>query len=141
MSAHEQKQLIASFWDLPIEAQQATARFLVGAKLGEIVEAHAHGVVEVEVEYFRHGKCHKLVWDASHGKLLGGTEQIVIDEVLTHLPASGRAAALAGGQRIRHIKVKHAKPDDREYLHVHYLSEQGAISNQKLELDGSPFCN
>lgn len=138
MTQRETKRIVASFWDLPLEAQQATARFLVGAKLGEIVEANAHGVTEIEVGYFRHGKAHQLVWDATTKKLLGGSEKIVIEEVLRILPESGRETIRKGGEAIHNLKIKHDDHDDHEYMHVHFVDGQGGLTGFKVELDGSP---
>ncbi|MDO9405499.1 MAG: hypothetical protein Q7T87_15800 [Polaromonas sp.] len=137
MTQKETKRIVPSYWDLSLEAQQATARFLVGAKLGEIVEANAHGVTEIEIGYFRHGKAHQLVWDATTRKLLGGSEKIVIEEVLKNLPEAGRKAVQAGDQSIHHLKIKHDDRDDHEYMHVHFLDGQGNLTGAKLELDGS----
>jgi len=138
MTQRETKRIVASFWDLHLEAQQATARFLVGAKLGEIVEANAHGVTEIEIGYFRHGKALQLVWDATTKKLLGGNEKIVIDQVLSHLPESGKLALQMEGKTIHNLKIKHDDHDDHEYMHVHFVDGQGGLSGFKLELDGSP---
>ncbi|MFN3986738.1 MAG: hypothetical protein ACK4KV_14680 [Rhodocyclaceae bacterium] len=137
MTQKESKRIVKSFWDLPMDAQQATARFLVGAKLGEIVEANAHQVTEIEVGYFRHGKAHQLVWDATTKKLLGGTEKIVIDEVFGSLPEGGRKAIQERGSDIYNLKIKHDDRDDHEYLHVHFVDEHGNLSGVKMELDGS----
>lgn len=138
MTQKETKRIVQSFWDLSLEAQQATARFLVGAKLGEIVEANAHQVTEIEVGYFRHGKAHQLVWDATTKKLLGGSEKVVIEEVLKHLPETGKQVIQQGGEAIHHLKIKHDDRDDHEYVHVHFVDEQGNLTSAKLELDGSP---
>ncbi len=137
MTQKESKRLVKSFWDLPMDAQQATARFLVGAKLGEIVEANAHQVTELEIGYFRHGKAHQLVWDATTKKLLGGTEKIVIDEVFRSLPESGRRAIEARDSEIYTLKIKHDDRDDHEYLHIHFVDSQGNLSGVKIELDGT----
>lgn len=138
MTQRETKRIVASFWDLPLEAQQATARFLVGAKLGEIVEANAHGVTEIEIGYFRHGKALQLVWDATTRKMLGGNEMIVIEEVLGHLPESGKAALQKDGNALHYLKIKHDDHDDHEYMHVHFVDGEGGLTGFKLELDGSP---
>lgn len=138
MTQMETKRLVPSYWDLSIEAQQATARYLVGSKLGEIVEANAHGVTEIEIGYFREGKAHQLVWDATTKKILGGSEQIVIDEVLKVIPESGRAAIAEGGESIHHLKIKHDDHDDHEYVHVHFVDSKGVLTGMKMELDGSP---
>ena len=138
MTQKETKRLVPSYWDLSLEAQQATARFLVGAKLGEIVEANAHGVTEIEVGYFRHGKAHQLVWDATTKKLLGGSEKMVIEEVLKVLPDSGRDTIRKGGEAIHHLKIKHDDHDDHEYVHVHFVDGQGGLTGVKVELDGTP---
>jgi len=138
MTQKETKRLVPSYWDLSLEAQQATARFLVGAKLGEIVEANAHGVTEIEVGYFRHGKAHQLVWDATTKKLLGGSEKMVIEEVLKVLPDSGRDTIRKGGESIHHLKIKHDDHDDHEYVHVHFVDSQGGLTGVKVELDGTP---
>lgn len=136
MTASERKRLIGSFWDLPVEVQQATARFLVGSKLSDIVESTAHQVVEYDIGYHRNGKFFNLVFDATTAKLLGGNEQIVIQEVVKNLPAGGRDAVNKGGATIRKIKIKHDDKDDHEYIHVEYLDKTGLITNYKLELDG-----
>lgn len=138
MTQKETKRLVASFWDLPLDTQQAIARFLVGAELGEIVEANAHGVTEIEVGYFRLGKAHQLVWDATTKKLLGGNEKIVIEEVMKHLPDGGKKAVQQGGEAVHHLKIKHDDRDDHEYMHVHFVDGQGSLTGAKLELDGSP---
>jgi len=137
MTQKETKRIVPTFWDLSLEAQQAIARFLVGAKLGEIIEANAHPVTEIEVGYFRHGKAHQLVWDATTKKLLGGSEMVVIEEVLKHLPENGRKAIQQGGEAIHHLKIKHDDSDDHEYVHVHFVDGQGELTGAKLELDGS----
>ncbi len=139
MTMHETKVLLNSFWDLSIEIQQAVARFLVGSKLGEIVVANAHGVTEVEITYFRHGAVYKLIWDDTTKKILGGTEPVVVNEVLSALTPDARRTVEAGGHSIRHIKIKHADFDDREYLHVQYLGADRHITGRKLEMDGSQF--
>ena len=139
MTVHDSKRLLNSFWDLPVEVQQAVARFLVGSKLGEIIAATAHGVTEIEIGYFRHGTVHKLIWDDTTKKLLGGTEPVVVNDVLSRLMPEARKIVEAGGHAIRNIKIKHADADDREYLHVQYLEEDRRITGRKLEMDGSPF--
>lgn len=138
MTQKETKRIVASYWDLSLETQQATARFLVGAKLGEIVEANAHGVTEIEIGYFRHGKSLQLVWDMSTKKLLGGSEKIVVDEVIANLPQSGKDALKKSGQSIYNLKIKHDDRDDHEYMHVHFIDSQNNLTGVKLELDGSP---
>ncbi len=138
MTKHESKRLIASFLDLSIDTQQGVSRFLVGAKLGEIVEAKAHGVTEIEISYFKHGLAHRLVWDDTTRKLLGATEPLVIDAVIANLSPAGQLAVREGGETIRNLKIKHKDTDDREYLHVHYVNDEGYLSQQKLELDGRP---
>lgn len=137
MTQKETKRLVPSYWELPVDAQHATARFLVGAKLGEIVEANAHGVTEIEIGYFRHGKAHQLVWDATTRKILGGSEKMVIEEVLKHLPDSGLKAVQQGGEAIHHLKIKHDDHDDHEYMHVHFVDAKGNLTGVKLELDGA----
>ena len=139
MTMHDSKVLLNSFWDLPVDGQQAVARFLVGSKLGEIIIAKAHGVTEVEINYFRHGAVHKLIWDDTTKKILGGTEPVVINEVLSVLTPEARKIVVDGGHAIRHIKIKHADFDDREYLHVQYLGEDRHITGRKLEMDGRQF--
>jgi len=139
MTMHDSKVLLNSFWDLPVDGQQAVARFLVGSKLGEIIIAKAHGVTEVEINYFRHGAVHKLIWDDTTKKILGGTEPVVINEVLSVLTPEARKIVVEGGHAIRHIKIKHADFDDREYLHVQYLGEDRHITGRKLEMDGRQF--
>jgi predicted LPLAT superfamily acyltransferase len=139
MTMHESKVLLNSFWELSVDIQQAVARFLVGSKLGEIIVAKAHGVTEVEINYFRHGAVYKLIWDDTTKKILGGTEAIVINEVLSVLTPEARKIVVEGGHAIRHIKIKHADFDDREYLHVQYLGEDRHITGRKLEMDGRQF--
>jgi hypothetical protein len=139
MTVHKYKRLVNSFWDLNEDVQQAVARFLVGSKLSEIVEAAAHGVVEIEINYFRHGTAHKLVWDDTHKKLLGGTETITINEVLKKVSPTAQAEINTSGNRIRNIKIKHADTDDREWLHVHYIDEDNNLFNKKFEMDGTSF--
>jgi hypothetical protein len=136
MTASERKRLINSYWDLPLEVQQATARFLVGSKLGDIVERVAHGVTEYDIGYHRGGRHFNLAYDASTGKLLGGNEPVLIQEVLKVLPAAGREAVAKGGATIREIKIKHDAKDDHEYVHVEYLDRTGLITSYKLEMDG-----
>ncbi|WP_374369352.1 hypothetical protein [Dongia sp.] len=136
MTASERKRLIGSYWDLPVEVQQATARFLVGSKLSDIIESAAHQVVEYDIGYHRNGKFYNLVFDGTNGKMLGGNEHVVIQEVLKALPAGGRDAVNKGGASIRKLKIKHDDQDDREYIHVEYLDKTGLITNYKLEMDG-----
>jgi hypothetical protein len=136
MTASERKRLIANYWDLPLEVQQATARFLVGSKLGDIIESVAHGVTEFDIGYHRGGRHFNMVYDATTGKLLGGNEAIVIQEVVKALPAPAREAVGKGGATIRKLKIKHDDKDDREYIHVEYLDRTGLITNYKLEMDG-----
>lgn len=138
MTTFTRKMLIESFWDLPLDVQTGVARFLVGAKLGEIIESHAHGVVEFEFTYFRHGTVHKLVWDDTHKKLLGGSETVVIQDILGRLETPAREAVLAAGERIRQIKIKHDSKDDREFLHVHFAQSDRLLGNVKLEMSGQP---
>jgi len=137
MSVMEIKTLVSSFGDLPVDVQNNVARFLVGCKLGEIVDAHAHGVNEIEVQYFRHGTVHRLIWDRTTQKMLGGTEQSVIQHVLDRLPDATQQAVKAGGEIVRNLKIKHNPKDDREYLHVHYLDSARRLTSIKLEMDGS----
>lgn len=139
MTFHESKVLLNSFWELSEDVQQAVARFLVGSKLGEIIVAKAHGVTEIEVNYFRHGTVHKLIWDDTTKKLLGGTEPVVINDVLSRLTPEARKIIEESGATIRNLKIKHADFDDHEYLHVHYLGADRHITGRKLELDGRPF--
>ncbi|UJW75352.1 hypothetical protein [Rhizobium sp. SL42] len=139
MTMHESKVLLNSFWDLSVDVQQAVARFLVGSKLGEIIVAKAHGVTEVEINYFRHGAVYKLIWDDTTGKLLGGPKAVVINDVLSRLTPEARKIVEAGGHSISNLKIKHADFDDREYLHVQYLGEDRQITGRKLEMDGTQF--
>jgi len=135
----ETKTLVPSFGELPLEVQNSVARFLVGCKLGEIVDAHAHGVNEIEVQYFRHGTVHRLIWDHTTHKMLGGTEQAVMLHVLGQLPAAAQQAVKASGQTLRNLKIKHCDQDDREYLHAHYVDAARRLTSTKLELDGAPY--
>jgi len=139
MSDMETKTLVPSFGDLPVAVQNSIARFLVGCKLGEIVDVHAHGVNEIEVQYFRHGSVHRLVWDRTTHKMLGGTETAVVQHVISQLPDSAQAAVKAGGETLRHLKIKHSDQDNREYLHVHYVDSARRLTSAKLELDGAPY--
>src|SRR5688572_27837163 len=107
MTASERKRLIGSYWDLPVDVQNATARFLVGSKLSDIVENIAHQVTEYDIGYHRNGRFFNLVYDGTHGKLLGGNELVVIQEVVKILPAGGREAVNKGVSTVRKIKIKH----------------------------------
>jgi hypothetical protein len=78
------------------------------------------------------------VWDATTKKLLGGSEKMVIEEVLKVLPDSGRDAIRKGGESIHHLKIKHDDHDDHEYVHVHFVDSQGGLTGMKIELDGTP---
>lgn len=138
MTMQETKTLIDSFGALPVDVQHSIGRFLVGAKLDEIVKADAHGVTEIEVNYIRHGAIQKLIWDDTTKKLLGGTEPVVIQEVLDRLSPGARQTIQSGGSIIKNLKIKHDDRDDHEYLHVHYVSAARQLSSAKFELDGSP---
>lgn len=135
----EQKTLVATFGDLPLDVQQSVARFLVGCKLGEIVDARAHGVNEIDIQYFRHGTVHRLIWDNTTHKMLGGTEPAVIQHVLQQLTPAAQQAVKAGGETLRNLKIKHGDQDDKEYLHVHYVDSARHLTSTKLAMDGSPY--
>lgn len=85
--AMEEVRRVPRFSDLPIEIQMPIARFLVDGKILEIEEAKAHGITEVKIAYERPHRLHELIWDATHKKLLGGTEATVVTEVLGRLPS------------------------------------------------------
>lgn len=139
MSQNESKRLIKDFFELAEDVQNAVARYLVGRKILEIVEARAHGVTEIEIQYQHKGQVMRLVWDATTNKLLAGSEPRVIDAVLRNLPESTRALLVQSELPIRDLKIKHSDNDDREYLHVHYMDESGVFSQAKLEMDGTPY--
>lgn len=139
MNDLETKTLVPSFGELPVDVQNSVARFLVGCKLGEIVDAHAHGVNEIEVQYFRHGTVHRLIWDNTTHKMLGGTEPVVMQHVLSQLLPAAQQAVKGGGETLRNLKIKHSEQDDREYLHVHYVDSCRRLTSIKLEMDGSAY--
>ena len=135
------KTLIESFWDLPEAAQSGMARFLVGAKLGEIVETRSAAGLEFEVHYFRHGTVHKIAWDTGLGRLSGATESMVLQAMLAQMDGSARMSISKVEGRLRHLKIKRDSKDGHPFLHVHFVDHQrvlGSAAPVVLDLvDGS----
>lgn len=137
MTMHDYEKIISDYADLPDAVRAVFDPFVAGAQILEITSGRAHGVVETGVSYLRDGTVNEIIYDETTRKILGGTEPAVIDAVIAALPASGKARVRQDGARIRKIKIKHDDMDDREYVHVHYLGDDGFITSLKLELDGS----
>lgn len=138
MNPHpKHERLVGRFDELPPAVQTATARFLIGAKISEIVDVHVHGRTETVITYLRHAKVHQLVYSQAGGCLIGASEAPSIDEVLAVMSDAGRDAVLAGGSRIRKVKVK-VGSDGTEYVQAHYADDEGVLSNVKFALDGTP---
>jgi len=138
MSDHDYERIVPDFNHLNAAAKDALAGYVEGAQILEIVTARAHGVIETGITYLRDARVHDVVYDETTGKILGGTEESVIQQVLSVLPESGRQEVLSGNRKIRKIKIKHDDKDDREYIHVHFIDASGNITSPKLELDGRP---
>ena len=132
----EIEHIIPGYEQLSAEARAAFDPHLGGAQISQIVQAKAHGVLETTVVYLRGTAIYEIIYDETTGKLLGGNEPAVIDRVIEILPESGQRHVCAGGERFHQFKIKHDEQDDREYVHVHYIGDDG-IYSRKLELDGS----
>lgn len=133
------KTLIESFWDLPEQAQSGMARFLVGAKLGEIIEARSSAGLEFEVHYFRHGAVHKIAWDLDLMRLTGATEPMVFEAMLAQMDEPARMAVNRVDGKLRHLKIKRDSKDGHPFLHVHFVGSQRVLGSFKLNLDGSAW--
>lgn len=131
----EIEHIIPSYDQLSAEARAAFDPHLEGAQISQIVQAEAHGVVEMTVVYLRGTEIYEIIYDETSGKLLGGNEPAVIEKVIAILPESGQRRVREGGERFHQFKIKHDEHDDREYVHVHYMGDDGIFS-RKLELDG-----
>lgn len=132
----EIERIIPSYNQVSDEAREAFDPHIAGAQISQIVQAEAHGVVEIAVTYLRGTDIYEIIYDETTGKLLGGTEPAVIKKVISVLPESGQRRVHEGGETFRKLKIKHDEQDDREYVHVHYV-EGDRIISRKLELDGS----
>lgn len=140
MTKAEHERVVKDFSALPQDTQKALGKFVEGVQVLEIVTAHAHGVVETSISYLRDGKVADVIYDETTGKLLGGSEPAVFDDVIAVLPEAGRKAVAEktiSPWRIRKIKIKHDDKDDHEYVHLHLIDSEGNISSSKMELDGS----
>ncbi len=133
------KTLIESFWDLPEQAQSGMARFLVGAKLGEIIETRSAAGLEFEVHYFRHGTVHKIAWDSGLARLSGATEPMVLQAMLAQMDESARIAIGKVDGKLRHLKLKRDSKDGQPFVHVHVVDSQRVLGSVKLNLDGTPW--
>ncbi|MEX2493501.1 MAG: hypothetical protein WD425_17250 [Nitrospirales bacterium] len=134
--SQETERVISEYSQVSAEARKAFDPHVAGAQICGIVQAAAHGVVETAVTYLRDGKVHEIVYDETTAKLLGGSEPGAIEQVISVLPESGQSAVRKKGQTIYKIKIKHDERDDREYVHVNYVDDNGMLTNSKLELDG-----
>lgn len=135
---HIRKTLIESFWDLPEPAQLGLARFLVGAKLGDIVETRTPQGIDIEILYLRQGRFHKIGWDLALGCLCSATEAMAVDAMLRGLDPRAQAAVRGTPGQLRHLKLKRDSRDGRPFLHVHVVTPERHMIGHKLELDGSP---
>lgn len=136
---HIRKTLIESFWDLPEDAQHGLARFLVGAKLGDIVETCTAQGLDVEIQYVRQGRFHKIGWDLSLQRLCSATEAAVVNAMLTPLTPQAQAAVRGASGQLRHLKLKRDSRDGRPFLHVHLVAPDRQMTSFKIELDGTPW--
>ncbi|MCL7930354.1 hypothetical protein [Halomonas llamarensis] len=132
----EIERIISAYEQLSAETRAAFDPHVTGAQISRIIQADAHGVVEIAVTYLRGTDIYEIIYDETTGKLLGGNEPAVIEHVIGLLPESGQLAIHKGGETVRKLKIKHDESDDREYIHVHYGND-GQTTSLKLELDGS----
>ena len=136
MTVHEYERLVPRDEDLPEKVSVALDPNVAGTRILEVTTGRAHGVTETSVSYLRDEALHQVVYDETTGKVLGGNEPAVIEKVIAVSPESGQRRVREGGERFHQFKIKHDEQDDREYVHVHYVGDDGIFSH-KLELDGS----
>lgn len=134
---HIRKTLIESFWDLPEDAQHGLARFLVGAKLGDIVETRTHQGIDIEIQYLRHGRFHKIGWDLALGCLCSATEAMAVDAMLRGLNLQVQDAVRRMSGQLRHLKLKRDSRDGHPFLHVHLISQERHLISHKLDIVAS----
>jgi hypothetical protein len=137
----ESARRVASLDKLSATAREGLGAYLPkAARVVDIEEGEAHGVVEVKVAYVVGDAYREVIWEDTHHKILGGSEPLAIDAVLKALPPAATSAIESHRKdaQIERLKIKHSEKDDHEHVHVHFLAADGARRSAKVELDGKP---
>ncbi|MGQ3685153.1 MAG: hypothetical protein ACUBOA_09165 [Candidatus Loosdrechtia sp.] len=139
IAQNKEVRVIRKFSDLPVESQSPIDRIVGNGIIVEMEETRTNQVTEVKVLYLRGNRLHNLIWDVSGKKIIGSSEQKVIQMIMGAIlnGVRGEIEKIKGDRQIERIRVKEIGNDGQEFFHVHFIDTDGKRTDIKLDMNGT----